>query len=594
MRIPLILAASTLFLVPSLHATEVSSEINAVENGLRGAVQFAGDKPWNINERMQHYGVPGVSIAVIKDFKIHWVKHYGVTDKETAKKVGSQTLFQAGSISKPVAAYGALKLVEENKLSLDRPVNEKLKGWKIPDNEFTKKQPVALKHLLNHSAGLTVHGFPGYSSGERVPSINQILDGEKPANTAAIRVDMQPETKFRYSGGGYTVIQKLVSDVTENSFPKAMDELVLLPLGMQQSTYQQPLPAEKLKYAAAGYLPNKLPVAGKHHIYPEMAAAGLWTTAEDLAKFSIDVQLAVKADKSAVLSESMVNKMLTPFVSDNAGLGFFIQQGKENDYFSHAGWDEGFSADLVAHKTNGQGVVIMTNSNHPAFINELKNSVATVYQWGDFLQPDLTALPISQSEQKRIVGRYKYDVDMMFNIFAENNRIFMQYLDAEKMEVFRIGDNQYIRREHAMKFRFEKLAGDNSVNLVFGINNEMEHVRRRLTENEVLPFEYIVGGNYEKAEPLYVALLKDVPEYKSHAESVLLGYADKMYATNKKSQALEVYLMATRLFSTARSFVKLASYYKKSNDKKSAIASLKKAQQIDPEDPVVIKSLNGI
>ena len=358
---------------------DITKEIVSIESGSHDTARFSKNTAWNINERMEHYGVPGVSIAVIKDYKIHWLKHYGVTDKATGKAVDGKTLFQAGSISKPVAAYAALKFVELNKLSLDEPVNNKLVGWKIPENEFTEKQPVALKHLLNHSAGLTVHGFAGYLAGMPVPTVIQVLRGENPANSAEVRVNMQPETKFRYSGGGYTVMQKLISDVAGTDYPQIMQAVVLGPIGMTQSTYEQPLPAEKLKYAAAGYLPNKSAVVGKRHTYPEMAAAGLWTTAEDLAKFVIDVQLAIKDDKSMVLSQSMANKMLTPFVSKKVGLGFFIK--KQGSYFGHGGWDEGFSADLIAHKTRGYGVVIMTNSNHPAFIKELKNRVANYYQW---------------------------------------------------------------------------------------------------------------------------------------------------------------------------------------------------------------------
>jgi len=363
---------------------DIAKEIISVESGLRDSARYTKNSTWNIDERMKHYGVPGVSIAVIKNYKIHWLKYYGVTDKETGQRVNEKTLFQAGSISKPVAAYAALKYVELKKLSLDEPVNNKLIGWKIPENKYTKKQPIALKHLLNHSAGLTVHGFAGYAPGIPVPSVIQVLNGDKPANSSAVRVNMLPETKFRYSGGGYTVMQKLVSDVAGKDYPQVMQELVLAPIGMTQSTYEQPLPPAKLKYAAAGYLPNNSPVIGKRHTYPEMAAAGLWTTAEDLAKFVIDIQLAVKDNKSKVLSQSMTNKMLTPFVSKRAGLGFFIKNKNKETYFTHKGWDEGFSADLTAHKSRGYGVVIMTNSNHPAFINELKNSVASYYKWHQF------------------------------------------------------------------------------------------------------------------------------------------------------------------------------------------------------------------
>jgi CubicO group peptidase (beta-lactamase class C family) len=469
---------------------DIAKEITSVETGLRSSVQFINDHTWNIDKRMTHYGVPGVSIAVIKDYKIHWIKHYGVTDKETGLAVDAKTLFQAGSISKPVAAYAALKYVELKKLALDEAVNNKLVEWKIPDNEFANKLPVALKHLLNHSAGVTVHGFGGYPTGVPVPTVIQVLNGVIPANSAAVRVDMQPETQYRYSGGGYTVMQKLVSDVAWQDYPQAMQTLVLGPIGMTQSTYEHPLPAAKLKYAAAGYLPNQSPVVGKRHTCPEMAAAGLWTTAEDLAKFVIDVQLAVKEDKGKVLSQSMTNKMLTPFVSDHVGLGFFIEQKNNETYFRHGGWDEGFSADLIAHISRDYGVVIMTNSNHPAFIDELKNSVASYYKWHQFLDPNLIVLPISETEQQRVIGRYHFAPDMIFSIFAEDNHVYMQYLNGERMEIFRIGENQFVRRQHSRKFRFDKNKDSERVDLVFGINNEKEFVHTRLKANEKVPLEW--------------------------------------------------------------------------------------------------------
>ncbi len=577
-------------------AADIQAEIEAVEAGLRSSVQFKNDPNWHITERMQHYGVPGVSVAVIKDFKIHWVKHYGVTDKSTGTVVDDDTLFQAGSISKPVASYGALKLVEQKKLSLDSPVNEQLQGWKIPDNELTKKRPVALKHLMNHSAGLTVHGFGGYPPGAPVPTVKQILDGEKPANSAAVRVDLEPETQFRYSGGGYTVMQKLVADVSQKDYPGIMNELVLQPLKMSRSTYEQPLPPAKLKHAAAGYLPNKLPVPGKRHTYPEMAAAGLWTTAEDLAKFVIDVQLAIKSGGSQILSQATVNKMLTPFVSERVGLGFFIDSKSADEiYFGHGGWDEGFSADLVAHKTRGYGVVIMTNSNHPAFINELKNSVAAHYQWPQYLATPLQAMPISKAEQQRVVGRYRFTPDMIFNIFSEEERLFMQYLNGEKMEVFKIGDNQFIRREYDSKFRFQVTEKAGPVNLVFGVNNEMEEIRQRLKDDELVPLEWVIKGDFKQAEAAYRELFKAHPEQMADSEWNLLTRANVLNEQDQAKAALQVLEFSNRFYPfSANTTLRLAQQQQKLGDVEAAKASFGKLLLLDPGNQQALEAMQQL
>src|SRR5207302_11009060 len=166
-------------------------------HGIESIESVKGEPPVSlgIEKLMKLYNVPGLSVAVIEDYKIAWTKSYGVTEPGGTTPVTAKTLFQAGSISKPVAAAGMLALVQKGKLSLDENVNEKLKTWKVPENEFTREQKVTLRRLASHTAGLTVHGFPGYDVDEKVPSLVQILNGEKPtANTPEIRVDFVPGT----------------------------------------------------------------------------------------------------------------------------------------------------------------------------------------------------------------------------------------------------------------------------------------------------------------------------------------------------------------------------------------------------------------
>jgi len=183
--------------------------IKTVENGLAPSVSVSGNPSpeRTIQDRMRTYHVPGVSIAVVQNYRIDWAKGYGAMDLGTKMPVNPETRFQAGSISKPVAAVGALKLVEDGKLSLDGDVNAKLRSWKVPENAFTREQKVTLRRLLSHSAGLTVHGFPGYPADTPMPSLIDILNGKNGANTAAVVVDTIPGSEWRYSGGGITVMQ---------------------------------------------------------------------------------------------------------------------------------------------------------------------------------------------------------------------------------------------------------------------------------------------------------------------------------------------------------------------------------------------------
>ena len=222
-------------------ADEVKARQERVENGIEPVELGKGQAPLKVSltELMKTFHVPALSVAVIDGYKIAWVKAYGTTELGGSGPVTPRTLFQAGSISKPVAATGMLAMVQQGKLSLDEDVNLKLKTWKVPENEFTKEQKVTLRQLASHTAGLTVHGFPGYDVDEKVPSLVQILNGEKPtANTPAIRVDFVPGTKWRYSGGGITIEQLLMTDVSGKPFPALMKELVLDKAGMMDSTYE--------------------------------------------------------------------------------------------------------------------------------------------------------------------------------------------------------------------------------------------------------------------------------------------------------------------------------------------------------------------
>src|SRR5262245_10533451 len=234
--------------------------------------------------------IAGLSLAIFNNGQIIKAAAYGSADKGAKTAPTTNTLFQAGSISKPVSALGALHLVQKKKLALDENVNARLVMWKVPENELTTDEKVTLRRLLTHSAGLTVHGFPGYAVTAKLPTLIEVLNGNGPANTKPIRVDIVPGSKTRYSGGGFTVMQQLIIDVTGEALPRFMQDSVLKPLGMAASTFEQPPPDACRALTAQGYYADGTPVEGRWHVYPEMAAAGLWTTPSDLARFAIGLQ----------------------------------------------------------------------------------------------------------------------------------------------------------------------------------------------------------------------------------------------------------------------------------------------------------------
>ena len=401
------------FAAPKPETTDprLAARIQRVENGIP-PISIGSEAPIRLSlpELMKVYKVPGLSVAVIDNFKIAWAKGYGVTEAGSNTPVTVHTLFQAGSISKPVAATGALYLVEHGKLSLDENVNDKLKSWQVPDNEFTKDQKVTLRRLLSHSAGLTVHGFPGYEVGTPIPTLVQILNGEKPANTAPVRVDFVPGTKSVYSGGGITIEQLLIIDVTGEPFPQFMRETVFDKIGMSDSTYEQPLPPARAAMAATASHADGMVVPGKWHIYPEMAAAGLWTTPTDLAKFGIETALSKQGKANHVLSEEMTRERLKPQI-DNVGLGFFLGDGGNPAEFGHDGDDEGFQARLIMFADSGKGVAIMTNSDAGlAMASFLEESIAKEYGWHYAMQRSpVDVLWLVANARGAAVAVQKYD-----------------------------------------------------------------------------------------------------------------------------------------------------------------------------------------
>lgn len=575
-------------------AADESSKIRQVETSLVPPVRIEGDSLWTIESRMAHYGVPGVSIAVIVDNKIAWSKGYGVMHKERKEPVTTATLFQAGSISKPVAAYAALRLVHEGKLDPEGDVNQYLVSWKLPDNEFTQKQKVTLNQLLSHSGGVTVHGFPGYPPGVPVPTLVQVLNGEAPANTPPIRVDKLPGEGFRYSGGGYCIMQQMLIDVEAKTFPEIMQEKVLGPLQMTSSTYEQPLPADRLPLAATGYLPDGTMTQGERHTYPEMAAAGLWTTAEDLARFAIDVQQAYHGQSEKVLEKEAV-AMLTPYHSENTGLGMRVDKHGEDIYFGHGGWDEGFSSDMIAHRDKGYGVVVLTNSNHPPFIDELIRAVALTYQWSNYV-PSYTPLSMTPEDGQKIVGRYRYDSDGVSTVFAKDGKVYYQYTDGELMELFKVSDSTFARRERTALIQIMKNPGDDKLYLVFRQGtNPPTFDRPRMAEGEKVPFEWFLAGDYARAKAEYQSFVKAHPEDQFINERAINGRGYDLLSGGKIKEAKAMFAINMELYpKSANVYDSYAEACMKNGDKDEAIKYYRKSLAMNSDSPRAKKNLESL
>ena len=272
-----------------------------------------GLDPFTLRELMDRFHVPGLSIAVIRNFEIDWAQGWGVADVESAAPVKTDTMFQAASMSKPVAAMASLKAIQEGKFGLDQDINTVLRSWKLPASEFNARSPVTPRELMSHTSGTgDGFGFPGYAPSSPVPTVPQILDELPPSNVGKVRLERTPMTAYKYSGGGVMIEQLALTDTLGKPFPRIMQEFVLNPLGMSNSTYEQPLPAEREKQAARAHSGSGRHMDAPWHIYPEMAAAGLWTTPTDLARLLIEVQLTLLGKSQRVLTQRMMEEMVTP------------------------------------------------------------------------------------------------------------------------------------------------------------------------------------------------------------------------------------------------------------------------------------------
>lgn len=561
-------------------ADEIDAQIAKVTEGLRPPVSIAGDAGWSLAMRMQHYGVPGVAITVIDNGEIAWTRGFGLADREANSKVTPETLFQAGSVSKPVAAFVAMRMVQDGTLKLAQPVNERLKSWRIPENSFTRQTPVTLEHLLSHTGGLTVHGFGGYAVDAPVPTTIQVLDGAAPANSPPVLVDMLPGSSWRYSGGGYTVAQLLMTDVSGKDFPTLMRSRALKPIGMRSSTYTNPLPADWLARAAAGVLPDGTAVAGKRHTYPEMAAAGLWTTSADLALFGLQMQQAA-AGRSKLLNQAHARQMLTPRLGANYGLGFGIADVDGERYFGHDGWDEGFCTRLTMHQQRGIGVVIMINANQPALMDELLRAVAFSYQWPGY--HEYTRVGLSESSGETAPGRYRYNGEQVVKVSLEDGKLTMAYNGSAATELVPVGDNRFVRREREapVSFGFD---AQGKPELLFELPDGKTQRHAQLADDQLMPRELLLSGDWDSAVAAYRQLIAANDEAGSEAylNNEGLGLAD----AQRFEPAIKVLKLNTELYpDSANTWDSLGQVYLQQGDRAKAREYYQKALAKDPTLP---------
>ena len=415
---------------------DLEKRISRVEIGLIRAVIIKGEpvEKMGISNRMVYFNVPGVSIAKVSNYKLDWARAYGIVEANEKVPVTTSTLFQAAALSKPITVMAVLRKAQERGFSIDDPVNDYLISWKIPDNRFTRQKSVTVRGLLSHSSGITAGGFRGYAQDEPVPTLSHILDGLQPANSRPIRVNISPESRFVYSGGGYCVIQQLLVDLENMPFQEIMSETILKPLEMHRSTFEQPLPDSLKPHAATGHRRNGKPLYGKWHTYPEMAAAGLWTTPSELARFMIEVMRCCSGMSERIISNDMVQEMVT---SQKGGYGFGLNiRGNGEDLrISHSGGNEGYYCYMVAYPDKGEGAVVMTNGDGGWWLLlEIIRSIAVEYKWDDFHEKVKKRSELDSTPYDLYAGEYCFSPEYCVQVTTENDHLFVEFPGESREE----------------------------------------------------------------------------------------------------------------------------------------------------------------
>jgi len=433
------------------YSKEVEEKIRTVEQSV-GLYKFQVEGLANptIEDRMRFYNVKGLSIAVVHNYKIEWAKGYGWADSAERRPVTTETLFEPGSISKSINAVGILRLAQRKKIDLYKDINDYLVSWKFPYDSVSKNKKITLADLLSHTAGLSQHGFPGYYRGDTFPTVPEILDGKKPANTKPVRSLFVPGLKFEYSGGGTMVSQLIVMDKSEQQYDAYMSEHVFVPIGMSNSLFTQPPPEARKKTLATGYSGNGKEIKGKYPILIEQAAGGLWTTPTDLCKFIIEIQLSRQGKSNKVLSKKMTKKMLRPYQNKSAALGCFIEKRRGAKYFSHNAGNQGFSGIYYGSFKDGNGLAIVVNSDEGHhLIQEVVTSVVNTYKWKGFYTGEKVitkkSITVSPDLLEKYVGAYKQK-NTIVSITKKEDGLYYQ-AGGQQWKMYFDSDTTFFSRE---------------------------------------------------------------------------------------------------------------------------------------------------
>lgn len=451
------LSVSTLWLSP-VPAASAQTDPARFEDLMRGRFAQNGTVSYAaLEDRMAHYGVPGVAVGVIEDGNLVFAQGYGVLQQGSDQPVTADTVFSVGSVSKVATALMTLHLVETDLIDLDDDITHAVAGWSPSSDNPYSDAALTPRMVLSHTGGLNLHGFADFMPGEDLPTALETLNGEAPASHPALDIQALPGSRYRYSGGGYTLLQEFIAQQAEDEFASVAETALFGPLDLSRSSFANPLPEDHGNIAKAHDregAPTALPRG--YEAMPEMAASGLWTSARDLGTLVAEMIQAYRGE-SAYLSQDMALAMMTRVAPSEHGLGPRIM----GHVFHHGGANNSYRAWIEGDLQTGNGLVVLTNaSNGMDLAIEIRNAMNDAMDWDVNPVINLPDMPVSAEHLARLEGVYVLDPDQSrsqqaqlnrrpfvsdLTVSAEGESVFISYDGGEnRSELTPIAPNRYV------------------------------------------------------------------------------------------------------------------------------------------------------
>jgi len=514
---------------------------------------FINELDQRIPQLLNDFLVPGAAIALIENGEIILQKGYGYSNIDKGTLVTTTTGFNIGSISKTIAAWGVMKLVQEGKIDLDAPAEKYLTRWHIPNSEFDADK-VTIRRLLSHTAGLSLHGYPGWSPKDELPSIEESLNG-KNNGPGRVEIIMEPGTKWKYSGGGFTILQLIIEEVTGQKFEDYMQAQILNPLGMTSSSYT--IDAKILKASSLEY--NEFGEVIDFELFTAQAAAGLHTTIEDFTKFAL-ASLYKKPNNNEyqqILSVANLQDMMEPAAASDGiyGLGYQIDPipGTSMTFVGHGGANSGWHAYFRINPVTNDGFIMITNGG--AGHNIYRQVFCNWKNWeeGEAVDSGCNTVPSIANRLKQIVDsrgvadlqsqylELKKNQSKNYN-FSENqlNQLGYHYLGKDSIDyalaIFKINVETFPKssnvydsygeallkngeKEKAIENYMKSIelnpANEGGIKVLKDLGINTEGLFKEIVIEESILQSYT--GNYELAPEFVITVSKDGSQMKAQA-----------------------------------------------------------------------------